>query len=131
MDHAQESGPVPEIWAMSWLILLVNGSESTGNRKQLEEAEIIVINKVDVIFPERLAALRAALEREYPDARILEIASRDGLGVEVLFDIPILTRIQDQVNQVYFSRFFDHRVVKDGLEFGLKPALIVWLGHTG
>ena len=56
-------------------------------RKQLEEAEIIVINKLDVISPERLARLRAALEREYPDARILEIASRDGLGVEALFDI--------------------------------------------
>ena len=51
-------------------------------RKQLEEAEIIVINKVDVISPERLARLRAALEREYPEARILEIGSRDGIGVE-------------------------------------------------
>ncbi len=56
-------------------------------RKQLEEAEIIAINKVDVISPERLANLRAALEREYPEAKILEIASRDGLGVEALFDI--------------------------------------------
>jgi G3E family GTPase len=56
-------------------------------RKQLEEAEIIVINKVDVISPERLAGLRAALEREYPETRIMEIASRDGTGVEALFDI--------------------------------------------
>jgi G3E family GTPase len=56
-------------------------------RKQLEEAEIIVINKVDVISPERLAGLRAALEREYPETRIMEIASREGTGVEALFDI--------------------------------------------
>ena len=56
-------------------------------RKQLEEAEIIVINKVDVISPERLAGLRSALEREYPETRIMEIASRDGTGVEALFDI--------------------------------------------
>lgn len=49
-------------------------------RKQLEEAEIIAINKVDVISPERQARPRATLEGEYPEARIMEIASREDLG---------------------------------------------------
>ncbi len=55
-------------------------------RKQLEEAEIIVINKTDVIAPERLARLREALGREYPEAEIMAVASRDGTGLEPLFE---------------------------------------------
>lgn len=56
-------------------------------RKQLEEAEVIAINKVDVIPPARLAGLREALERQYPEARLIEIASRPGRGMESLFEI--------------------------------------------
>lgn len=56
-------------------------------RKQLEEAEIICINKVDVISPERLTALKKSLEREYPEARIMEIASREDIGLDSLFEI--------------------------------------------
>jgi hypothetical protein len=75
-------------------------------RKQLEEAEILVINKVVVISPERLARLRAALGREYPEARILEIASRDGLGVEALFDIlSTETGKTRQVMEVDYERY--------------------------
>jgi len=56
-------------------------------RKQLEEAEVIAINKVDVLPPARLSALRAALEIHYPEAIILEIASRPGKGMDVLFEV--------------------------------------------
>lgn len=56
-------------------------------RKQLEEAEVIAINKVDVLPLARLAALREALETEYPEARILEIASRPGRNLEPLYEI--------------------------------------------
>jgi G3E family GTPase len=55
-------------------------------RKQLEEAQIIVINKVDVMNADRLARLRRALEVEYPDAQVMELASRPGLGMEPLFE---------------------------------------------
>lgn len=55
-------------------------------RKQLEEAEIIVINKTDVITSDRLARLREALTREYPEAEIMAVASRDGSGLQPLFD---------------------------------------------
>ena len=55
-------------------------------RKQLEEAEILVINKIDVVSEERLAELRSALESEYPEATIFEVATREGVGVEPWFD---------------------------------------------
>lgn len=56
-------------------------------RKQLEEAEVIAINKMDVLPPNRLTMLRAALEMQYPEARIIEIASRPGQGMDTLFDV--------------------------------------------
>lgn len=49
--------------------------------KQLEEADIIVINKIDRVAPERVAALRAALEARFPNARALTISARRGDGV--------------------------------------------------
>jgi G3E family GTPase len=67
-------------------------------RKQLEEAEIIVINKTDVIAPERLARLREALAREYPEAEIMAVASRDGTGLEPL--IKALTTREGKTKRV-------------------------------
>ena len=49
-------------------------------RKQLEEAAILVINKCDVVEPARIAALRSALEREFPHARIFEVSARYRTG---------------------------------------------------
>jgi len=56
-------------------------------RKQLEEAGIILINKVDAIEPDRIATLRAALAREYPQARILEVSARTGQGMDAWFEL--------------------------------------------
>lgn len=50
-------------------------------RKQLEEADVLVINKIDSVAPARIAALHAALESSYPAAQILAISARTGQGV--------------------------------------------------
>jgi G3E family GTPase len=51
-------------------------------RKQLEEAEFLVINKTDAFVPGRIAALRQALESAFPSGRVLEISARTGAGVD-------------------------------------------------
>jgi Ni2+-binding GTPase involved in maturation of urease and hydrogenase len=51
-------------------------------RKQLEEAELLVINKTDSFVPGRIAALRQALEAAFPSGRVLEISARTGAGVD-------------------------------------------------
>lgn len=53
--------------------------------KQLEEAEIIVINKIDVVSPARLARLKQAIAAEFPETRIMEIGSRAGVNMDQLF----------------------------------------------
>jgi Ni2+-binding GTPase involved in maturation of urease and hydrogenase len=48
--------------------------------KQLEEADIIVINKTDLVDPARLEQLRMALAAKYPKAQIAAISARTGEG---------------------------------------------------
>jgi G3E family GTPase len=54
--------------------------------KQLEEAEIIVVNKTDLIPPERLQRLTAALASRFPRAKVLQISARSGDGLQSWFD---------------------------------------------
>jgi G3E family GTPase len=54
--------------------------------KQLEEADFIVINKIDSVSAERVGALRRALEARYPRAGIFEVSARTGRGLSTWFD---------------------------------------------
>jgi G3E family GTPase len=57
-------------------------------RKQLEEADHIVINKTDLLAddPARLPALETALRAAFPHARVWRVRSRSGEGLEPLLD---------------------------------------------
>src|SRR6185437_7670048 len=54
--------------------------------KQLEEAEAIVINKIDLLSDDRRKTLRDALAAQFPNARIFEISARHGVGMDAWFD---------------------------------------------
>jgi G3E family GTPase len=54
--------------------------------KQLEEADALIINKVDAIEPSRIAALRTALASRFPRAAIFEVSAKTGAGLEAWFD---------------------------------------------
>jgi Ni2+-binding GTPase involved in maturation of urease and hydrogenase len=56
-------------------------------RKQLEEAEHIVINKADAAEPAALEALRQELAARYPRAGLHLISAREGRGVDALLDL--------------------------------------------
>jgi hypothetical protein len=53
--------------------------------KQLEEADIIAINKIDAVSPERVTRLRRALEERYPRAAIYAVSARTGAGLDAWF----------------------------------------------
>jgi Ni2+-binding GTPase involved in maturation of urease and hydrogenase len=50
--------------------------------KQLEEADIIVINKTDLLEAAQLEQLRSALAAKYPKAKIVAMSARTGAGAE-------------------------------------------------
>ncbi len=51
-------------------------------QKQLEEADIIIINKIDLLDASRVDALRGALQSRFPQAVVLTISARTGQGLE-------------------------------------------------
>jgi len=55
-------------------------------KKQLEEAEQIVVNKIDLLTQDRRKTLREALARDYPKATIFEISAREGTSLTAWFD---------------------------------------------
>lgn len=50
--------------------------------KQLEEADFILINKLDTLSPERRKALEDALVKRFPQATVRAISAREGVGLE-------------------------------------------------
>ena len=55
-------------------------------RKQLAEADVIVINKVDLLAGEQTILLRECLAREFPSAKVFEVSSRTGSGLAEWFE---------------------------------------------
>jgi len=55
-------------------------------QKQLEEADFFIINKTDLLSPERLALLRNGLSERYPDKTVYEVSAREGTGLDPWFD---------------------------------------------
>jgi len=50
--------------------------------KQLEEADILVLNKIDLIFDKETERIISALREKYPEKEILATAARDGKGID-------------------------------------------------
>ena len=87
--------------------------------RQLAEAEIIVINKVDLLTPERLLKLRVALQAQYPQAEILEVSARSGAGLDAWFE-----RITGSEQVGGPAMDVDYEVYAEG------EALLGWLNAT-
>lgn len=55
--------------------------------KQIEEAQIIVINKSDTLTTSKLETLRDTIRERYPSVEILTVAARQGTGLEQWFEL--------------------------------------------
>jgi G3E family GTPase len=87
--------------------------------KQLEEADLIAINKVDTLGAEELAELEAALAARFPRAEIRSISAEHGEGTEAWFD-----RILAEEAEPQPTMELDYRVYAEG------EALLGWLNLT-
>lgn len=88
-------------------------------RKQIEEADLLVISKSDLVEPERLAALRDAITRDYPGKEILDVSIRAGRNVDAWF-----ARIAKGDQVARSAMQVDYTVYADG------EALLGWLNCT-
>lgn len=87
--------------------------------KQLEEADLVVINKIDLLAPGQRAALRAALTEACPKAELFEISAREGSGLPAWFG-----RLAGSTHGGRPSMSVDYAVYAEG------EALLGWLNAT-
>jgi G3E family GTPase len=87
--------------------------------KQLEEAEIIVINKADLLSPERVEALVTALQGRFPRADVRVISARTGAGLHEWLD-----RITASQPRTRGAMTVDYGTYAEG------EALLGWLNAT-
>lgn len=88
-------------------------------RKQLEEADLIIVNKCDTLAPAESAKLREVLGREFPHAEVLSASARDGDGLGAWFD-----RLMAQEQVARPAMEVDYEIYADG------EALLGWLNAT-
>lgn len=88
-------------------------------RKQLEEADIIVISKSELLLPGQLKALQSAISQEFPHAKVLAASARTGAHLEEWFSqIEASEQVERQTMDV------DYGVYAEG------EALLGWLNAT-
>jgi len=87
--------------------------------KQLEEADLIVISKCDLLDEPRLESLRAAIAACFPRKPVLAVSARHGTGLNAWFDT-LMTREQTGGNAMQV----DYTAYADG------EALLGWLNAT-
>jgi len=88
-------------------------------RKQLEEADFIVINKSDLLSAPQLNALTSGLKSQFPNAEVLVVSARTGAGLEEWF-----ARIAQEDQGGGESMQVDYEIYADG------EALLGWLNCT-
>jgi G3E family GTPase len=87
--------------------------------KQIEEADLVVINKTDLLAAARLKALRSTLEAKFPGKEILMVSARKGTNLEAWF-----ARITSEEQGAGKAMEVDYQVYANG------EALLGWLNCT-
>jgi Ni2+-binding GTPase involved in maturation of urease and hydrogenase len=90
-----EVAPYPVLFKPSQGLRILRNEAGTGFspkaayifRKQLEEADAVVVNRIDEMTPEGLKELAALVAQEYPDTPVLRMSAKTGLGFDALVQL--------------------------------------------
>jgi Ni2+-binding GTPase involved in maturation of urease and hydrogenase len=88
-------------------------------RKQVEEADLVVISKSDLMEAKRMTLLREAISREYPGKEVIEVSARSGSNMDLWF-----SRITNLEQVACTAMEVDYAVYAEG------EALLGWLNCT-
>ncbi len=88
-------------------------------RKQLEEADVIVVSKCELLQSDKLDELMSALQREFPHAKVIAASPRDGINLEAWFGF-----IESAEQQPRGTMEVDYELYAEG------EALLGWLNAT-
>lgn len=88
-------------------------------RKQLEEADLIVISKCELLPPDQLETLQRTLRTEFPAAEVMALSVRENIGLE-----PWFARLEAGEQTPRAAMPVDYDVYADG------EALLGWYNST-
>jgi len=88
-------------------------------KKQLEEADVIVVNKQELLTPEQLTELVDALETAFPNAFVITASVRDQIGLPAWYDI-----LTQETQGSHAAMAMDYEIYAEG------EALLGWLNAT-
>jgi G3E family GTPase len=88
-------------------------------RKQIEEADLVVISKSDLLDDAQLKALRQAIVAKYPGKEVIPVSSRTGKNLDDWF-----SRVVDAKQSARTAMKVDYKIYADG------EALLGWLNCT-
>ena len=87
--------------------------------KQIEEADLVIVSKCDLLDEPRLESLRQAIGAKFPGKEILAVSARDGTNLDSWF-----ARITSAEQSARTAMPVDYQVYADG------EALLGWLNCT-
>jgi len=90
--------------------------------KQLEEADILVLNKIDLLDDAEVKRLVSLLTEKYPEKGILAISARDGGGVEKWLEVLLSGRpgANTVLSQIDYDRYARAEAVLGWLNGAIK-----------
>jgi G3E family GTPase len=90
--------------------------------KQLEEADILLLNKIDLITGTETERLISVLTEKYPEKDILTISAREGVGVDEWLDILLSGRpgANTVLSQIDYDRYARAEAVLGWLNAAIK-----------
>jgi G3E family GTPase len=91
-------------------------------QKQLEESDILALNKVDLLKSEERERLLSALSKKYPEKRVLPLSAKEGAGMEEWLEILLSERpgANTVLRQIDYDRYARAEAVLGWLNTAVK-----------
>ena len=90
--------------------------------KQLEEADLIVLNKIDLLEKSEIARLKTALKKDFPEKQVITVSAKDGTNIEEWLDVLLSDRpgAQSVLRQIDYDRYASAEAVLGWLNAAVK-----------
>ncbi|MFZ0612038.1 MAG: GTP-binding protein [Desulfobacterales bacterium] len=91
-------------------------------RKQLEEADLIVLNKIDLVEKDELYRLKAELTKEFPGKQIIAVSARYETNIDEWIEILLSDRpgAQSVLRQIDYDRYANAEAILGWLNAAIK-----------